>query len=276
MPSAAARVSINGGANQTIADKPIIAPSAATVAFSSADTSFWTQQRWEIYAYPDGWTAPAGWSTDANGVIYSTSVTPSSFTLDSNLLRWGKFGLRLTVNNGLTDGVADTSMVDESLAFEVLSPSGLHDLMKYETNQFGDDWTEQQRENLRIAEGYTGALGYLKTYWSEVTTTDNTPTELALLPAITNGVMTIDTCVTAARASSATKGGRWKASATYRYVAGTPTLVGSIEYATAHETDAGMDIEVDINIVVPRVRVTGVTANTINWFSETRVQVSSS
>jgi hypothetical protein len=149
MPSAAARVSINGGANQTSANKPIVAPSAATVALSSADTSFWTQQRWEIYAYPDGWTAPVGWSTDANGVIYSTSVTPSSFSLPANTTRWGKWGIRLTVNNGLVDGVADASMVDESLAFEMLSPSGLHDLMKYESNQFGADWTEQFRENLR-------------------------------------------------------------------------------------------------------------------------------
>jgi hypothetical protein len=272
MPSAAARVSINGGANQTIADKPIVAPSAATIAFSSADTSFWTQQRWEIYAYPEGWTAPAGWSTDANGVIYSTATTPSSFTLEANTTRWGKWGLRLTVNNGLADGVADSSLIDETLAFEVLSQTGLHDLMKYETNQFGDDWTEQHRANLRAMDELTVGDGVIRTRYGTVTTTDATPTVVASIGVITDGVMTFDFCVVASRDSSATKGGRWKGSVTYRMVAGAPTIIGSADYATAHETDAGMDVLFNLNVATIEVQVTGVAANTINWFCELRVQ----
>ena len=189
MPTALARLTDDGGPYLTNADKPIEVAGGSVIALSSADTSFWTQQRWEIYAYPVGWTAPAGWSTDGNGVIYSTSVTPSSFTLPANTSIWGKWGVRLTVNNGLTDGVADANMVDETLAFSVLSPSGLRDLMQYEGAQFGDDWTGDMQKNLRTQEVVSiGTFGTQKVVFGTVTTADATATVVASIPVITAGV----------------------------------------------------------------------------------------
>lgn len=132
-PYAKALVSVNGGGVQS---GGVVVAGGATIAFSGENTAQWSNQKWELYWYPTDFSAPAGWSTDANGVIFSTAVTPPSFTLPALAAAtgWGKYMLRLTVNAGL---LGLLPIIDESLALRMLSPKGQTGLGFNETSQFG-------------------------------------------------------------------------------------------------------------------------------------------
>lgn len=133
-PYAKILVAVNAGAP---ASGGITVPSAATIALTGENTSFWGSQLWEIYDFPPGFVAPAGWSTSSSGVIFYTGVTPPSFTLAAAATGWGKYMLRLTVNQGVKNNVLDKTMVDEASALSMLSPNGQHGLGFNETTQFG-------------------------------------------------------------------------------------------------------------------------------------------
>ena len=77
-PFALVQVSLNAGAQNS---GGLTAPSAATVQLSSANTSGWVTALWQMTDYPAGFTAPAGWSTDAGGIIFYAGITPPIFTL---------------------------------------------------------------------------------------------------------------------------------------------------------------------------------------------------
>src|SRR5688572_24844570 len=94
-PYAKVLVSVNGGATVS---GGIEVPSGATIQLSGENVSYWSQQRWEIYEYPEGWATPSGWSAAENGTIFSTSVTPAAFTLPANTALWGKWFIRLAIN----------------------------------------------------------------------------------------------------------------------------------------------------------------------------------
>lgn len=160
-PYAQLRASINGGGPVTGAITTAVA--GDTIALSMASTVGVVSQRWDIYGFPPTFPCPAGW-TDGGDTYYSTVTTPDTFTIGAD---WGKYMLRLTINGGkrqipsgtTTIEVPEPTFVDEATAIDVVSVGGLHDLGRRETNQFGVDWTDHQRANLRALDGATGIAG---------------------------------------------------------------------------------------------------------------------
>lgn len=152
-PFAQVQVSVNGGGNVS---GGVAVPSAATVQLSPVSTVGWGTPTWQIYSYPPGYTAPAGWSTDAAGNIYSTAVTPPSITLPANSSMWGKWAIRLSV--AIQGSV---TLVDEATIVRMLSPSGQYDTCFNETNQFDtrELWIADYRHNLRVIESALGGGG---------------------------------------------------------------------------------------------------------------------
>ena len=129
-PYAKALVSVNTAAKVS---GGTTVPSAASVVFTGESTTGWQSQKWELYDYPTGFTAPTGWSTDANGVIFSTDVAPTAIALPANTTRWGKYALRLTV----VPVGGGASLVDEQTMLSMLSPKGQRAIAFNETTQFG-------------------------------------------------------------------------------------------------------------------------------------------
>jgi hypothetical protein len=152
-PYAKVLVSVNGGA---LSSGGLEVPSAATIALSPESTVGWRQQRWEIFDYPEGWTAPVGWSTGAEGVIFSTAVTPPSFTLPASSSLWGKWAIRLRINEQVADDQKVLEgLLDEDTFLSMLSPRGLRDLAARERWQFTTlatrvkGWLRDYQRNLR-------------------------------------------------------------------------------------------------------------------------------
>jgi hypothetical protein len=162
-PYALAQVSVNSAGPTSGAG--VVIPPSATIAFTGVNTTGWATSLWEIYDYPSGWSTPAGWTLiAATGVIQynGTSITPNppSFTAPAISL-WGKWGLRLTVNNATdpTGAVNFPRMIDTSLALSMLSPNGLHDGMAGEQNQFAsalpnEQWVQDYKANLRTLDTF--------------------------------------------------------------------------------------------------------------------------
>lgn len=125
------------------------------VTLSGVNTTGWIQQLWEIYDYPAGWSTPSGWTISPEGIIYSTSVSPSSFALPSIAL-WGKFLIRLTVNPG-----SPQPLVDIATAIQTLSPNGMSDVAYLEANQFDSQrqWAGQLKNAIRLLDKSVGAGG---------------------------------------------------------------------------------------------------------------------
>jgi hypothetical protein len=170
-PYALVQVSVNGagpvqggtlGAGQVI-------PASATIALTGVNTSGWNTALWEIYDYPPGWTAPSGWSTAATGVVYyngtSVSPNPPSWTAPS-VAGWGKWGIRLTVNNNTdpTGAINYPRMQDTSMALSMYSAHGLRDGLAGEQGQFATilpngQWTQDYKANVRTFEAEIAAVG---------------------------------------------------------------------------------------------------------------------
>src|ERR1041385_5874922 len=165
-PFATLRVSRNGGGVQT-GGVTASASDAIQLSADPAGTTGVSQYKWEIFDYPAGFALPAGWSSvaqpDGTFIYTATGAVPPSFTL-GDASQWGKYMLRLTVNNGIsqnTTSVPNSQLVDESTDLSVLSPSGLRDLGAREGAQFGGNtlgWAGDHKKNLRVLEA-CGAAG---------------------------------------------------------------------------------------------------------------------
>jgi len=119
------------------------------IDFRPENTNGIETQLFEIYDYPDGCPQPAGWSTDADGVYYySTGLVPPQIITT----RWGKFMFRLTLNAGLRNGVADSTLVDELTAAVVAPVIGFTDIGDGESIQFEHSWIQSEQDNLRVIE----------------------------------------------------------------------------------------------------------------------------
>lgn len=167
-----AQVSIASGANQT---GGVIAAFGQSVALTGVNTTGWTSALWAIYDYPVGFTAPAGWSTDANGVIYyqptNPTTPPPAFNLPaSGANNWGKFAVRLSVNGNPLQRNSDGSLnaqyvsglTDESLMIDVPSPVlGMHGIASNESAQYDKlrGWTGDVMQSLRKADQAIGGGG---------------------------------------------------------------------------------------------------------------------
>ncbi len=122
------------------------------------------------------------------------------------------------------------------------------------------------RDNIGQGLGLTGSpisMGNLirtngATYQSE----NNTDLTYAMVDETT---VTFDVAVKACLKTSATKGGNWKRTVTYKRTGGVVGIVGVLVSGTDNETDAGWDVTIDVSSTTVRIRVTGAAATNINW-----------
>lgn len=153
-PFAKLRASINGGAPAS-GGLTVTAGGVVQLSADPAGTPGVTAYRYEIYGYPaSGFSLPSGWSADSAGVyFYSAGATPPTFTLPA-ITSWGKWMLRLTVNNGISPNptvIPIEQLVDEMTALDMVSTHGLHDIGTNETTQWSPHgWVTHQQENLRL------------------------------------------------------------------------------------------------------------------------------
>lgn len=154
-----------------------------TVQLSGVSNVGWVNQLWEIYEYPNGFALPAGW-TNSGGIYQSNAVTPPVINIPAALANWGKYFWRLTVNDGLLNGIymgplSTQPLVDEASAVKVLSPfAGLTDIGFRETNQFDAirQWIGEWKATLRAIETASSGAGggsYIKTLGTAYTNATN-------------------------------------------------------------------------------------------------------
>lgn len=146
-PFAQVQASINGAAN---ASGGLSAGFTQTVALSAVSTVGWTAAIWEIYEFPPGFTAPAGWTTAPTGVITfqpsNPTTPPPSFSLPATGTNtWGKFATRLRINGNPLQFNADgspntgfrTNLTDQATTIRISSPNlGMHGVFLGESIQF--------------------------------------------------------------------------------------------------------------------------------------------
>jgi hypothetical protein len=159
-PYAKLLVSVNAGPTQS---GGIVASNGDTIQFSAESTAQWDltiPPRWEIYAYPPGWTGPGvGWTTEsvpqpfggsADVYVYLGLGPPPSFTLPV-LPIWGDFLCRLTVSGGLANGRIAPQLVDQTTALRVIGPNGLLDIAVGAETQFSNrSWVGAWQTSLRL------------------------------------------------------------------------------------------------------------------------------
>lgn len=131
--------SIDGAPN---ASGGLEVPSGATIQLSAESTVGWTQATWEFFDYPEGWTAPDGWSTRADGTVYFDGYTPPAFTMPANTTLWGVWMLRLSV---ILDNDPSVIFADEATCFSILSPKGQRGIGARESEQFTSPTTRMKR-----------------------------------------------------------------------------------------------------------------------------------
>lgn len=146
------RVTLNAGSPQT---GGVTAVYSDVVHLDAANYVGWGLATWTIYAYPDGFAVPAGWTEvtveQASGLFATVyqyqGTTPPSFTLPAATY-WGKWLLSLSVVIG------GETVTDEATGIEILSPSLLHDTAWREGVQFGgwQKWVADVAANWRTIE----------------------------------------------------------------------------------------------------------------------------
>jgi hypothetical protein len=146
VPYAKLRVSLNGGAIQT---GGIEADYGDVVQLSAEHVATVDSFQWEIWEFPDGFTCPAGWSTNASGFyFYAGGATPPAFTLPASNTLWGKYFFRLKINGGIKP-----EYVDDRTAVKLPAPNGTEDIGFLESNQFDPrEGVGAIKHNLRLLE----------------------------------------------------------------------------------------------------------------------------
>lgn len=160
-PYAKLLVSLNAGPTQS---GGVTALNGNTVQFTAESTAQWdltVPPRWEIYAYPPGWTGPAaGWTTESvpspfggtyDVYVYIGLGPPPAFALPA-LPMWGDFLCKLTVAGGLLNGLPAAQLVDNATALRIVGPGGLKDIAVSAEAQFDTAraWVGSWQDSLRI------------------------------------------------------------------------------------------------------------------------------
>jgi hypothetical protein len=150
---------VNGGAAQTgVVTVDYEDTIVLTLGSSATGVKRATYRIWE---YPDGFTCPAGWSTNASGYGYYVTVANGadapSFDLPESPL-WGNFYFSVEVNGRLRDGVVAEDLFDESLVAKIPSLSGIGDVGFGETNQVDGtrQWAGTLKAMLRMLDNAIG------------------------------------------------------------------------------------------------------------------------
>jgi hypothetical protein len=156
-PYATLRAALNAGppasGGITAALTSVVQLSADPAGLSGAQ-----QVRFEIYGYPPGYSTPSGWAIGSDGVMRYSGTTPPTFTLSL----WGKYLLRLVLNNGTSDvaSIPSGQLTYEATALSVESPNGLKDLSPLEGTQFsGHGWAADLQATLRAIDDGIGSGG---------------------------------------------------------------------------------------------------------------------
>jgi len=128
MANATVYVSLDGGAYQRGGVATLL---NQAVQLHAQTKEGWKTARWEVIA-PKSFATPLGWTTLGNGYFHYLGNTedPPPFVADI----WGKYFLRLTVNDGVT--TTDETLVDETTMLSIKSPNNFEDIGVFETSQF--------------------------------------------------------------------------------------------------------------------------------------------
>lgn len=167
-PYAKITISIEEGPPQT---GGVLAAAGQTVQLNSESVLDWPSNpppRWEIFAYPEGWSGPAGWTVEPkpmpSGAVFNVFVflgvgPPPAFVLPGPAL-WGDFLFRLLLANGLLNGALAPQLQDETAGVRVLSPSGLVDTAPRTGTQFDParSWPGAMQANWRTLDTLIGGL----------------------------------------------------------------------------------------------------------------------
>lgn len=229
-----------------------------TIALEGEDTAFWTSQKWEIYDYPTGFTVPAGW-TDVSGVYTSTATTPPSFTVDQSRDRFGKYAVRLTVNDGLKAGVTDADMKDESFAILVPGKSGLRSVFETETNQFASSWAEELKADFAAVEK---AIGHAA---KTVATTNAAPTVIGTYAMTTNSRLYVLRCSVLAVGDTLAQSALYDVTVAYSRSSGGVLTNRVASVTTVYETTAGFNVTQATSGDNLEISVTGAAATNLRW-----------
>jgi hypothetical protein len=162
------QVSVNSGAQQQgPVSGGIAVASNDVILMSGFNVSGAKRYRFEIFDYPPGFTTPSGWTQDPGTLpIYYEGPNPPSWSIPSNSLIWGKWGLSLIIDGGrrpsssrpgLDEDAPD--LRDESIVLVKAGP--LYDGLFKETNQV--DQKEQSvgdyKRNLRLLAALSVSAG---------------------------------------------------------------------------------------------------------------------
>jgi hypothetical protein len=162
-PYAKVLVSVNGDPNVS---GGLDVPSGAELTLTPESIVGWQRAVWEFYDYPEGWTAPPGWTLRADGIISCAGYAPPPITLPANTSLWGVWMLRLRVNEQATDDknrIGD--LLDDSTCLSMLSPRGQRDIGARERSHFTTTltrikgWLRSYQRNLRTIEAQLSAGG---------------------------------------------------------------------------------------------------------------------
>lgn len=282
-PYAKVLVSRNGGAATGGAITCVAGDSIQLVPESTVSITQW---RWEIFSYPEGFTAPAGWSTAADGTIYYEAVTPPAFVLSSTY--WGKYLFKLHVQGGATS--ANAFLSDKTAGLDLRSPNGLEDTAWLEGSLYATTkrWVRSLQRTYRTIDSlFTNAVaqgidwsrgtagsgkGLERNLFDVFTTTNATPLDALSYTLPTSSKVK---CVLLVHAvdTAAGEDGRtfWKGDSWRRIGAAAPTRPGGLGASVDLGTDAAdagaatwaCDFNVTGNIV--SVRVTGEAGKTVRW-----------
>ena len=122
---------------------------------------------------------------------------------------------------------------------------------------------EQEFERTKVIEKSSAIQGY-------VTTTDATVTTVATIAIPASTTVVIEAHVAARRtgggAGSAEDGAGYVVRGTYKNVAGTATLIGSVNADYTAESQAGWDATFTASGGNVLVRVTGAVNNNVSWY----------
>lgn len=246
-------VSVDSGPNQT---GGVDVAAGAAITFVPASTVGWLRARWEIYDYPEEWTAPAGWSTASDGTIFYVGLgAPPSFVIPAPEAAWGTFMVRLLVNEQIDVGgdvaVGDGSLLYDNIALCLVSPSGLRSIGAREAQHFTTattrvkGWARTLQRMLKLIEspGVT------------VSTSNTTPARIRRVP-VPDGQTRVLRAIVKCWNADATKYGEYEVKAHYRRSSGTLSTVYA-GVTTVIESDIGLNVtvtmngntDVDINVV---------------------------
>lgn len=124
------KAKVNGGAPQT---GHVVVAAGDTVQLTADGMGSWDGSdpaRWEIYDYLDGWSLPAGWTDDGDGIYYFLgNQEPPTFQPAG--------GSHYVTNLSWTQG--GTRYRDESTGIDCPTSTGFTNIAAFEGSRFGND-----------------------------------------------------------------------------------------------------------------------------------------